>query len=187
MSLELRVAAYDSADAQLLTAEVQQEYVRRYGGDGDTAPVDTSEFDEPNGRFFMVYVDDVPAAMGGWRRHAPLAEWEDAEIKRMYVRPAFQRRGVARLILAELERTAAEAGITRLILETGLEQPEGIALYRSAGYEDIPPFGHYADDPLSVHLGKPLGQFSVRSGARSDNDLQDATRASSHDGEGSTS
>ena len=35
----------------------------------------------------MVYVDDVPAAMGGWRRHAPLAEWDDAEIKRMYRPP----------------------------------------------------------------------------------------------------
>jgi len=156
VSLELRAAAYDSRDAQLLTAEVQQEYVRRYGGEGDTAPVDTTEFDGPNGRFFMVYVDDVPAAMGGWRRHAPLAEWDDAEIKRMYVRPAYQGRGLARLILAELERTAVEAGITRLILETGLEQPEGIALYRSAGYDDIPAFGYYADDPLSVHLGKPL-------------------------------
>lgn len=156
MSLELRAATYDSADAQLLTAEVQAEYVRRYGGDGDTAPVDTSEFDGPNGRFFMVYVDGVPAAMGGWRRHAPLGEWDDAEIKRMYVRPAFQRRGLARLILAELERTAVVAGVTRLILETGLEQPEGIALYRSAGYQDIPAFGYYAGDPLSVHLGKPL-------------------------------
>jgi len=104
----------------------------------------------------MVYVDDVPAAMGGWRRHAPLAEWEDAEIKRMYVRPAYQGRGLARLILAELERTAAEAGITRLILETGLAQPEAIALCRSAGYVDVPAFGYYAAEPDSVHLGKPL-------------------------------
>lgn len=156
MSLELRAAAYDSDDAQLLTAEVQLEYVRRYGGEGDTAPVDTTEFDGLGGRFFMVYVDGVPAAMGGWRRHDPLAEWDDAEIKRMYVRPAFQGRGLARLILAELERTAAEAGITRLILETGLAQPEAIALYRSAGFEDIPAFGYYADEPDSVHLGKPL-------------------------------
>lgn len=156
MSTELRVAAYDSADARLLTAEVEAEYVLRYGGEGDTAPVDTTEFDGANGRFLMVYVDDVPAAMGGWRRHG-----QDAEIKRMYVRPAFQRRGLARLILAELERTAVEAGITRLILETGLEQPEGIALYRSAGYEDIPAFGYYADSELSVHLGKVLAPRRV--------------------------
>ena len=150
---------------------MQQEYVRRYGGEGDTAPVDTTEFDGPNGRFFMVYVDDVPAAMGGWRRHAPLAEWDDAEIKRMYVRPAYQGRGLARLILAELERTALVAGITRLILETGLAQPEAIALYRSAGYADIPAFGYYADEPDSVHLGKTIGPFSVRSGPGSHREL----------------
>ena len=156
MSLELRVAAYDSADAQLLTAEVQEEYVQRYGGEGDTAPVDTSEFDGPNGRFFMVYVDDVPAAMGGWRRHG-----DNAEIKRMYVRPAYQRRGLARLILTELERTAVEAGISHLILETGLAQPEAIALYRSAGYVDVPAFGYYAAEPDSVHLGKPLAPRRV--------------------------
>jgi GNAT superfamily N-acetyltransferase len=151
VSHELRVAAYDSADAQLLTAEVQLEYVQRYGGEGDTAPVDTTEFDGANGRFFMIYVDDVPAGMGGWRRHG-----DDAEIKRMYVRPAYQGRGLARALLAELERTAAAAGIGRLILETGLAQPEAIALYRSAGYQDVPAFGFYAGEPDSVHLGKTL-------------------------------
>ncbi|MBC7632461.1 GNAT family N-acetyltransferase [Aeromicrobium sp.] len=149
----LRVATYHSDDAQLLTAEVQLEYARRYGGDGDTAPIDTSEFDGPGGAFFMVYVDDVAAAMGGWRRHG---DDGDAEIKRMFVRPQFQRRGFARMILAELERTAALAGFTRLILETGLAQPEAVAMYRSAGYHDIPAFGFYASDPLSVHLGKTL-------------------------------
>jgi GNAT superfamily N-acetyltransferase len=161
VSPELRVADYDSDDAQLLTAEVQREYVRRYGGEGDTAPVDTSEFDGDNGRFLMVYVDDVPAAMGGWRRLGDAPSHHEAEIKRMYVRPAFQRRGLARLILAELERTAAAAGITRLVLETGPEQPEGIALYRSAGYVEVPAFGYYADEPLSVHLGKVLVSAAI--------------------------
>jgi GNAT superfamily N-acetyltransferase len=156
VSHELRVAAYDSADAQLLTAEVQLEYIQRYGGEGDTAPVDTTEFDGENGRFFMVYVDDIPAGMGGWRRHAALAQWADAEIKRMYVRPAYQGRGLARALLAELEQTAAAAGIERLILETGLAQPEAVALYRSAGYQDVPAFGFYAAEPISVHLGKVL-------------------------------
>ena len=149
---DLRPAAYDSADAKLLTAEVQAIYKERYGGEGDTAPVDTTEFDGANGRFFMVYVDDEPAAMGGWRWHGDA----DAEIKRMFVREAYQRRGLARVILAELERTAAEAGVERLILETGLEQPEAIALYRAAGYEDVPAFGYYAEEELSVHLGKKL-------------------------------
>ncbi len=130
---------------------MQLEYARRYGGDGDTAPIDAHEFDAPHGAFFMIYVDDTPAAMGGWRRHG---DGGDAEIKRMFVRAAFQRRGLARAVLSELERTAAAAGHRRLILETGLKQPEAVAMYRSAGYTDIPAFGFYASDPLSVHLGK---------------------------------
>jgi len=74
----------------------------------------------------------------------------------MYVRPSYQRRGLARELLAHIEITSRAAGFTRLILETGLEQPEAVAMYRAAGYEDIPAFGYYAGEPLSVHLGKVL-------------------------------
>ena len=45
-----------------------------------------------------------------------------------------------------------------MVLETGEAQPEAIALYRSAGYTQIPPFGHYTDSEQSVHLAKPLGE-----------------------------
>lgn len=136
----------------MLTDEVQLEYARRYGDeDGDINPIDAAEFRPPDGQFFMVYVDGIPAAMGGWRRHG-----DDAEIRRMYVRPQFQRRGLARVVLDKIESTALEAGFARVILETGLAQPEAIELYRSAGYDDIPAFGFYAEEELSVHLGKVL-------------------------------
>ncbi len=152
LTYDLRPSAYDSADAQLLTDEVQLEYARRYGDEGgDINPIDAAEFIPPDGHFFMVYVDDVPAAMGGWRRHG-----DDAEIRRMYVRPPFQRRGLARIVLDKIESTAIEAGFTRMILETGQAQPEAIELYRSAGYDDIEAFGFYAEEELSVHLGKKL-------------------------------
>lgn len=148
---DLRDMAYDSADAQLLTAEVQLEYARRYGGQGDSGPIDTTEFVPPDGRFVILYVDHGPAAMGGWRRHGT-----DAEIKRMYVRENFRGLGLGRAVLLHLERSAAVAGVTRLILETGQPQPEAVNLYRSAGYTDVEPFGFYAEDELSVHLGKSV-------------------------------
>ena len=127
--------------------------MRRYGDDGDTSPIDATEFIAPNGLFVVVHDDEVPIGMGGWRRYG-----DDGvgELKRMYVRESARRRGVARVLLAHLERTAAEAGIRRLVLETGVAQPEAIALYRSAGYVDVPPFGHYAGHADSVHLGKDL-------------------------------
>ncbi|EFQ84037.1 acetyltransferase, GNAT family [Aeromicrobium marinum DSM 15272] len=139
----------------LLTAEVQAEYGRRYGGSGDVSPIDAEHFLAPHGVFLLGHVGDEPVAMGGWRRGGPAGDG-DGELKRMYVRPAWTRRGVARLLLAELERSAVEAGLTRLVLETGTAQPEAIALYRSSGYRDVPAFGFYADYDDSVHLAKEL-------------------------------
>ncbi len=72
LNYELRAVSYGSDDAQMLTAELQAEYSRRYGGPGDQAPIDTRQFDAPASHFVLVYVDAVPAAMGGWRRHDEL-------------------------------------------------------------------------------------------------------------------
>ena len=157
---DLRVLPYDHADVQVLVGEVQQEYVRRYGGE-DSTPLAVQEFAAPDGLFIVAYADGLPVAMGGWRRHdeardGRVPSQSAAEVKRMYVTPAARGRGIARVLLAELERTAAEAGCDLMVLETGEAQPEAIALYRSAGYGDIAPFGHYPDEELSVHLAKEL-------------------------------
>ena len=74
----------------------------------------------------------------------------------MYVTPSARGRGLARRLLAELERTARAAGHQRVILETGSQQPEAVALYRSAGYAAIPAYGYYACSPHSMHFGKVL-------------------------------
>lgn len=137
-----------------MTATVQAEYAVRYGGSGDRSPIDDGEFTPPRGTFLVVEAGGAAVAMGGWRRGGPAPG--DAEIKRMYVRPEHRGRGWSRLVLAELERTAADAGVVRLVLETGQAQPEAIALYRSSGYVEVEPFGFYRDSPLSLHLGKRL-------------------------------
>jgi GNAT superfamily N-acetyltransferase len=148
--MEFLVVAYDSAVASELIEEVQQEYVVRYGGPDDSA-VDPAEFAPPKGLFLVGYDDEAAVVCAGWRSHGT-----HAEVKRMYVRKAARGRGFARAMLAELERTALAAGHDRMILETGSRQPEAVALYRSAGYTDSTPFGHYADAPLAVHLAKDL-------------------------------
>lgn len=138
-----------------MTTEVQAEYGRLYGGSGDISPIEDQHFAPPRGLFLVLELEGEAAAMGGWRRGGPQGE-SDAEIKRMFVRDSYRRRGLARVVLAELERTAAEAGLRRLVLETGTQQPEAIALYRSAGYLDEPAFGFYAAYDDSVHLAKVL-------------------------------
>jgi GNAT superfamily N-acetyltransferase len=151
-------------DAMAMIAAVQQEYVVRYGGEDET-PLDPAMFEPPHGSFFVGSLDGRPVASGAWRRRddvEALGSTTTAEIKRMYVDPAARGLGLARAMLAHLERTAAEAGAVVSILETGSRQPEGIALYESSGYVEVPKFGFYCHAPLSRCYGKRLtGQTVV--------------------------
>jgi len=157
--LSISEVGYDHPDAQRLIAEVQAEYVQRYGGP-DASPVEVREFQPPLGRFAVGYLGAQPVAMGGWRRHDddPLASWASpaAEVKRMYVTGSARGRGFARAVLAYLEDTARRDGARWLLLETGKVQPEALALYESSGYQPVPPFGYYAEGKLAIHLGKDL-------------------------------
>lgn len=143
---------YDDAPILTMTAEVQAEYGRRYGGDGDVSPIDAADFAPPQGTFLMASIGSEPVGMGGWRWGGPAAG--DAEIKRMYVREPWRRSGVARRLLVALEASAKDAGVVRIVLATGTAQPEAIAMYRAAGYADIDGFGHYAGAEDAVHLAK---------------------------------
>ena len=81
----------------------------------------------------------------------------------MYVVEDHRGIGYARRLLAELETRAAEAGgHLRLVLETGPNQPEAIALYESSGYTPIPSFGFYAGRPLARSFGKELLRVRLR-------------------------
>ncbi len=158
-ALTIRALPFLHGDVQQLVTEVQGEYVVRYGGPDET-PIDPSMFDAPNGAFFVGYLDEAPLAMGGWRLRADvvrLGGGTAAEIKRMYVAPTGRRRGLGRAVLAHLEDTARSAGAAVMVLETGIEQPEAIALYESSGYAPVEKFGHYAWSPKSRCFGKRLG------------------------------
>jgi len=155
MSVEIRPAAYDDPVTQVIVRAALADLAARYGGpDGDATPVSAAEFAPPHGRFLIAYVDGVPAGCGGWR--TAVEDGDAAEIKRMYVVDSARGRGLSRQVLAHLETTAREAGLRRMVLETGVRQPEAISLYTTSGYERIANFGVYRDDPNSRCFGKPL-------------------------------
>jgi GNAT superfamily N-acetyltransferase len=147
----LRAVPYDDPVARALVARVQQEYVVRYGGP-DEAVVDPAEFVPPAGLFLVAEVDGAPAGCGAWRVHADGA----VEVKRVYVEPAYRRRGLAQRLMAELERTAAAAGHRAVVLNSGDRQPEALALYAALGYTPVAGYGVYAEAPGAVFLGKEL-------------------------------
>ena len=155
--LRFEARRYDDPDVVRLVAQMQQEYVVRYGG-VDTAAVDLSEFVPPLGRFHVGLLDGVTAAIGGWRLFCGGAQ-QTVEIKRMYVAPAFRGRGLSRRMLAELERSAADAGARRIVLITGDRHVEAITLYESSGYKPTPGFGHYAGEPWAKFYGKAIYTF----------------------------
>jgi GNAT superfamily N-acetyltransferase len=158
-SLAVDAVPFTDPRVQRLVEEVQAHYVVIYGG-RDDSPVDPAEFEPPHGLFALGTVDGQEVAMGGWRHRPDLTEMFDgahaAEIKRMYVAPAGRRKGYARGVLSFLEDTARLAGADLLVLETGLMQPDAIALYEASGYEPTVRFGPYADSELARYFAKRL-------------------------------
>jgi GNAT superfamily N-acetyltransferase len=157
VQFEIQPRSYDDPDVARMVEEVQAEYIQRYGG-RDAAAVDPAEFSPPAGLFLVGLLDGVPVATGGWRRLSA----GRAEIKRMYVSAAHRRRGLSKRMLAELERTAAQAGIAQVVLNTGPSQPEAVALYEVSGYLPVPAFGHYACHPRAMFFGKSVASVAAR-------------------------
>ncbi|MFB9658967.1 GNAT family N-acetyltransferase [Glycomyces mayteni] len=151
MTFTIARTPYASPAARLLCDEVQAEYVVRYGS-GDMTEMADADFEPPNGDFLVAYDGSgEPVGCGGWRAHG-----DDAEMKRVYVRASARRQGLAKRIVAAVEESAAAAGRKRLILETGPEQPEAVAMYALLGYTPVDAFGYYSAEEGSIHLGKDL-------------------------------
>ncbi|MGV9251781.1 GNAT family N-acetyltransferase [Streptomyces sp. NPDC003697] len=158
--MEFRPVPFDHPDAIKLNDQVQEEYHLRYGDGGDATPLDPADFAPPNGVYLIAYdVDGTPVATGGWRTQDKNGEGNedgDAELKRMYVVEDMRGRGLARRMLAALEEDARAAGRLRMVLETGDQQPEAIALYTSSGYAPCAKFGYYREYESSMCFAKPL-------------------------------
>jgi DNA-binding MarR family transcriptional regulator/GNAT superfamily N-acetyltransferase len=105
----------------------------------------------PAGRFLIAYLRGEPVGCGAVKHHpgAP------SEIKRMWVAESARGLGIARRLLDELERWAIRSGASTARLETNRALVEAIALYRSTGYVEVPPFN---DEPFAHHwFEKQLG------------------------------
>lgn len=83
---------------------------------------------------------------------------EEGEIKSMRVDPAALRRGIGRALLDALTAEARRQGFVRLRLETGTAPLFGpaTALYRTAGFVDVPAFEGYPDEGWNLFLAKPI-------------------------------
>lgn len=102
--------------------------------------------------FFVTQHENAVAGCGG----VQLFGTEYAEVKRMYVRPAFRGLGLAKMMLDHLAAHAREHNIRILRLETGIHQHEAVGLYEKYGFQRRSPFGEYIDDPNSIYFEKMI-------------------------------
>ncbi len=139
--------------ATALIEALSWDLAKRYDSDDpERAGFDPAAQSGPGRAFLVARLDGVPVGCAALVPVRPTV----GELKRMYVVPDARGRGVARALLTAVEEAARRYGHHELWLETGLRQPEAIALYESAGYRRIPDFGHYAGEELVRSFGKRL-------------------------------
>ncbi|MAZ29549.1 MAG: GNAT family N-acetyltransferase [Cytophagaceae bacterium] len=98
----------------------------------------------------VLYEDSIAVACGAIKQY----DTASAEVKRMYTLPTYRGKGYASLLLGALEVWARELGYKKCILETGIRQPEAIALYKKNNYTVTPNYGQYAGVENSVCFEK---------------------------------
>jgi DNA-binding MarR family transcriptional regulator/GNAT superfamily N-acetyltransferase len=141
-------------DAQLCLREYFAELARRFdrGFDPTLSRVpDAAEFRVAGGAFVIARLHGEPVGCGAVKPGPD----DTAEIKRMWVASSARGLGLGRRLLAELEQRAAAFGASVVRLDTNRALTEAIAMYRNAGYVEIPAFN---DERYADHwFEKPLG------------------------------
>jgi putative acetyltransferase len=100
----------------------------------------------------LAYIEDIAVGCGCFVE----LDDETVELKRMFVNPYFRGFGVASEVIDELCQWAKSLYYRRIVLETGMRQPESINLYRKHGFDDVEKFGPYVSIANSVCMGKSL-------------------------------
>ena len=162
-ALEIAREQLTSAVAAALIAVLDAELSARYPEPGATHfRLDPADVAPGAGIFVVARWAGHPVGCGALRSLREPALLRElgprvGELKRMFVAPDVRGQGIGRKLLARLEDEARSLGLERLVLETGTRQEEALALYRRAGFTDVPAYGEYsASSATSVCLAKAL-------------------------------
>ena len=133
--MDIRFVTAESEDFRILAGELDAYYFSLVG-EIQYRYAEPNRPENMNG-LAVVYEGEMPIAIGAWKR----VDDKTAEIKRIYVRPAYRRQGVASALIPALEDSAAEAGFAQVILETARNTDASHQLYLSLGYQIIDYYG----------------------------------------------
>jgi GNAT superfamily N-acetyltransferase len=139
-------------DFQNLVKELDKDLAIRDGEEHDFF----SQFNTiDNIRYVIVaYENDIAVGCGAIKNF----DENTMEIKRMFVAVDKRGKGIASLVLEELEKWTKELNFSKCILETGVKQPEAIHLYKKNGYKTIPNYGQYAHVKSCICFEKEMNE-----------------------------
>ena len=159
---EIRLVTPDTPELLAATREIFREYAHSLDVDlcfqnfeqelaglpGDYAP--------PQGSLLLAFVDSALAGCGALRGLSDADYANACEMKRLYVRPAFRRFGLGRVLAQALLDEAQRAGYSEVLLDTLDDMEAARGLYASLGFEEIPPY-YYNPIPGAHYLKATLG------------------------------
>ena len=149
-SVQITAVDPEHPDAQYCLAEYVAELNQRSPRGFDPSVGATAlphEVRPPAGQFFVAYLHGEPIGCGAVKYHHDAA----AEIKRMWIAPQARGLGLGRRLLETLEACATTGGARLAHIETSAVLTEALALYRSTGWVEVPPFN---DEPFADHWFK---------------------------------
>ena len=154
---EIRLVTPDTPEWLAATRAVFREYAASLdvdrcfqGFEAELAAL-PGDYAAPAGQLLLALIDGELAGCGAFRP-LPDADYANAcEMKRLYVRPAFRRFGLGRLLAQRLLDDARRAGYSNMLLDTLDDMESARELYASLGFEDVPPY-YYNPIPGAHYL-----------------------------------
>ena len=159
---EIRLVSAETAAELDAARELMHEYARGLGIDlcfqnfDDELAGLPGEYGAPSGRLLLALVDDQLAGCGAFRALADVDHANACEMKRLYVRPAFRRFGLGRVLAQALIDDARRAGYSAMLLDTLDDMEAARGLYGQLGFEEIPPY-YFNPIPGAHYLKAQLG------------------------------
>jgi putative acetyltransferase len=154
---EIRIVTPDSAAQIEAARELMREYARGLGVDlcfqnfEDELAGLPGDYGAPSGQLLLALVDGEFAGCGALRALADVDYPNACEMKRLYVRPAFRRFGLGRMLAQALIDEARRAGHSTMLLDTLDDMESARGLYATLGFTEIAPY-YYNPIPGAHYL-----------------------------------
>jgi putative acetyltransferase len=147
-SASIRILPLQSQAEAVLTREIFLEYAHSLGVDlcfqsfeEELAQL-PGDYAAPRGQLLLAWCDEVLVGCVALRAFDEADYPNAAEMKRLYVRPAFRGLGLGRELTERILDAARELGYSTVLLDTLDDMEAARALYEELGFEEIPPYYH---------------------------------------------